>query len=163
MTGSERPSPEPLLKKEASPAALGGENSGNALEASNALNSRVWGDPSRTLEGNSTKRSESVSGNSLEFFQNFFRKVPAVLGASPTAVLRIFLNFGRTKNVVVRIARPTSLAIWHRGRSHRRPNRNKSPNRRHFASLDHKKNMPIFRIAGQHRRIFARTFLLFLL
>ena len=25
MTGSERPSPEPLLKKEASPAVLGGE------------------------------------------------------------------------------------------------------------------------------------------
>ena len=25
MTGSERPSPEPLLKKEASPAELGGE------------------------------------------------------------------------------------------------------------------------------------------
>ena len=30
----------------------------------------------------------------------------------------------------------TSLAIWHRGRSHRRPNRSESPNRRHFASLD---------------------------
>ena len=43
MTGSERPSPEPLLKKEASPAVLGGgENSGNALEPSNALNYRAW-------------------------------------------------------------------------------------------------------------------------
>ena len=38
--------------------------------------------------------------------------------------------------LVARIARPTSLAIWHRGRSHRRPNRSGSPNRRHFASLD---------------------------
>ena len=40
MTSSERPPPEPLLKKEASLAALaqwGGDNSGNALEASNAL------------------------------------------------------------------------------------------------------------------------------
>ena len=64
--------------------------------------------------------------------------------------------------LVVRIARPTSLAIWHRGRSHRRPNRNKSPNRGHFVSLD-LKNMLIFRTAGQHRRIFAGTFLQFLL
>ena len=47
--------------------------------------------------------------------------------------------------LVVRIARPTSLAIWHRGCSHRmfsqrRPNRNGSPNRRHFASLDLKEH-----------------------
>ena len=59
--------------------------------------------------------------------------------------------------LVVRIDRPTSLAIWHRGCSHRRPNRNGSPNRRHFASLD-LKNTPIFRIAGQHRRIFTGFF-----
>ena len=45
MTGSERPSPEPLLKKEVSQPYWGGENSGNALEASNALNYRG---PSRT-------------------------------------------------------------------------------------------------------------------
>ena len=63
MSSSERPSPEPLLKEEASPAVLRGRQySGNALEASNALNYRVWGDPSRTLEGNSRKSSESVSG-----------------------------------------------------------------------------------------------------
>ena len=59
MTGSERPSPEPLLKKEASPAALGGgENSGNALEASNAFNYRVWGIPavlSREIPGNAPR------------------------------------------------------------------------------------------------------------
>ena len=42
MTGSERPSPEPIPKKEASPAVLGGEHSGKALEASNALNYRVF-------------------------------------------------------------------------------------------------------------------------
>ena len=46
--------------------------------------------------------------------------------------------------LVVRIARPTSLAIWHRRRSHRRPNRSGSPNRRHFASLDLKKKTPRF-------------------
>ena len=35
---------------------------------------------------------------------------------------------------MVRIARPTNLlAIWHCGRSHRRPNRSRSPNQRHFA------------------------------
>ena len=65
MSGSERASPEPVLQKEASPAVLGGggeENSGNALEPSNGLNYRVWG-PSRTLEGNSRKSSESVSSS----------------------------------------------------------------------------------------------------
>ena len=51
MTSSERPSPEPILKKEASPAVLGGENSGNTLEASNALNYRVWGIPSPYSRG----------------------------------------------------------------------------------------------------------------
>ena len=43
-------------------------------------------------------------------------------------------------HLVVRIARPASLAIWHLGCSHRRRNRNESPNRRHFASLDLKKH-----------------------
>ena len=52
MTGSERPSPEPLLKKEASPAVLGEEeNSGNALETSIALNYRAWGIPAVLLRG----------------------------------------------------------------------------------------------------------------
>ena len=92
MTGSERPSPEPLLKKEAPPAVLGGENSGNALEASNALNYRVWGIPGRTLEGNSRKRSESVSGVFPESFRNLFRRVPAVLGVWPNKNLRIIVG-----------------------------------------------------------------------
>ena len=77
----------PVLKKEASPAVLGGgENPGNALEASNALNYRVLGHPSRTLEGNSRKRSESVSGSFRNFSgisPEFLRKVPAVLGVWP--------------------------------------------------------------------------------
>ena len=63
MTGSERPSPEPLLKKEASSAALGRREFWiHALEPSNALNYRAWGDPTRTLEGNCRKCSKSVSG-----------------------------------------------------------------------------------------------------
>ena len=60
----------------------GGENSGNALEASNALNCGVWAIPAVLSKG--------IPGNALrafpeeipEFFRNFFRKVPAVLGAS---------------------------------------------------------------------------------
>ena len=81
MASSERPSPEPLLKKEVTPAVLGGENSGNALEVPNALNYGVWGIPAvlSTVEGNSRKRSESVSG----VFPEFFPKVPAVLGLWP--------------------------------------------------------------------------------
>ena len=47
-----------LLKKEAARAVLRGENSGNALEASKALNFRVWGIPavlSRGLPGNALR------------------------------------------------------------------------------------------------------------
>ena len=60
---------------------------------------------------------------------------------------------------MARIARPTSLIFWHRGRSHRRPNRSGSPNRRHFASLDLIKNMPIVSpsqasIAGFSQKLF---------
>ena len=55
--------------------------------------------------------------------------------------------------LVVRIARPTSLAIWHRGCSHRRPNRSGSPNRSHFASLDLKKPSDF-----SHRRPTSQDF-----
>ena len=48
----------------------------NALEAFKCLELQGLGDPSRTLEGNSRKRSESVSEVFPEFFRNFFRKVP---------------------------------------------------------------------------------------
>ena len=63
MTSSERPSLEPILKKEASPAELRGENSGNALEASNALNYRIWGVPTVL----SRRNSQGVSGVFPEF------------------------------------------------------------------------------------------------
>ena len=81
MTGSERPSPEPLLKKEASPAVLAGgrENSGFMLwkPSNHALNHRAWGDPSRTLEGNSSRKALRAFP---DCFWNFLRKVPAVVG-----------------------------------------------------------------------------------
>ena len=57
-------------------------------------------------------------------------------------------------HLVVRSAQTISLAIWHRRQSHRRPSRNKSPNRRPFALLDLEKHTD-FRIAGQHRRSVA--------
>ena len=71
MTGSGRPSPEPLLKKEASPAVLGGgDNSGNALEASNALNYRVWGIPAVLSTG--------IPGNALRAFPGSFRNFSGI-------------------------------------------------------------------------------------
>ena len=53
MTGSESPSPAPLLKKEASPAVPGGERILEMLwrPQMNALNCTVWG----ILEGNSQR------------------------------------------------------------------------------------------------------------
>ena len=62
-------------------------------------------------------------------------------------------------NLVARIARHESLAIWHRGRSHRRPNRSGSPNRRHFASLDLKKH-PDFSHRSPTSQDFRRRFFL---
>ena len=78
MSSSERASLELILKKEASPAVLRGENSEDALEASNALNYRVWEIPAalwRGISGNALRAFPDVSG----VFRNFFRKVPAVL------------------------------------------------------------------------------------
>ena len=54
VTSSERPSPEPLLKKEASPGVLSGREFWiHALEASNALNHRAWGIPAVLSRGKS--------------------------------------------------------------------------------------------------------------
>ena len=68
MTSSERPSSEPLLKKEASPAVPGRDNSESriALEAPNALKHRAWGIPAVLSKGISGKALESVSGVFLE-------------------------------------------------------------------------------------------------
>ena len=63
MTGSERPSPEPLLKKEVPPAVLRGENSRNALEPSNASNYRAWGIPAVLLRGIPGKALRAFPGS----------------------------------------------------------------------------------------------------
>ena len=70
MTSSERPSPEPILKKRGVPSRTGGENSGNALGASNALNYRVWGVPavlSREIPGNALRAFRGLPGIFPEF------------------------------------------------------------------------------------------------
>ena len=77
MTGSERPSPEPLLKKKSRPQPYwGGDNSGNALEASNALNYSVWGILAVLSRG--------ISGETLRAFPGSFRNFPEFLPESPS-------------------------------------------------------------------------------
>ena len=71
MTGSETPSPEPLLKKKKRPQPYwGGENSGNALEASSAFNYRVWGIPAVLSRG--------IPGNALRAFPGSFRNFSGI-------------------------------------------------------------------------------------
>ena len=91
MTSSERPSPEPILNKEASPSRTGrGENSGNALEASNALNYRVWGIPAVL--------SREIPGNALRAFPVSFRNFSEISsgksqpywGYGPLETFRVF-------------------------------------------------------------------------
>ena len=92
MTGSGRPSPEPLLKKEAPPAVLGGHHSGNALEASNALNYRFWGIPAVLSTG--------IPANALRAFPGSFRNFSGISsgkcqpywGYGPTNFLRKMLR-----------------------------------------------------------------------
>ena len=79
MAGSGRPSPEPLLKKRRPQPYWGGEHSGNALEASNALNCRVWAIPAVLSKGIPGNALRAFPG-SFRSFRNFFWQVPAVLG-----------------------------------------------------------------------------------
>ena len=68
MTSTERPSPEPLLTKEKEKRPQpywGRDNSGNALEALNALNYRAWGIPAVLSRG--------IPGNALRTFPGSFR------------------------------------------------------------------------------------------
>ena len=72
------------------------------------------------------------------------------------------LRGGAGINLVVRIARPASLAIWHRWRSRRRPNRSESPIRKRFASLGLKKHADISHrgpTSQDFRREFSAIFL----
>ena len=71
LSASERPSPEPLLKKRRVPSRTGGgENSGNALEASNALNCRAWGIPAVFSRG--------IPGKTLRAFPGSFQKFSGI-------------------------------------------------------------------------------------
>ena len=71
MTGSERPFPEPLLKKRSVPQPYWrGENSGNALEASNAFNYGAWGIPAVL--------SRVIPGNALRAFPGSFRSFSGI-------------------------------------------------------------------------------------
>ena len=70
MTSSERPSPEPILIKEEPQPYWGGDNSGNALEASNALNYRAWGIPAVLSTG--------IPGKALRAFPVSFRKFSGI-------------------------------------------------------------------------------------
>ena len=75
MSSSERPSAEPILKKRGVPSRTAGQ----------IILEMLWkpqmpwglGYPSRTLEGNSRKRSESVSGVFPEFFKEFLPENPS--------------------------------------------------------------------------------------
>ena len=80
MTGSERPSPEPLLKREASPAVLGGVNCGDALEASYALDYRDWGIPAVLSRGIPGYAHECVSGIFPALFPELLPDSPSRTG-----------------------------------------------------------------------------------
>ena len=84
MTSSERPSPEPFLKKSGVPSRTEGERilEMNALDASNASNYRAWGDPSRTLEENS-KSLRAFPGSFRNFSGMSSGKSQPVLGVWP--------------------------------------------------------------------------------
>ena len=72
MTSSERPSLEPILEREASPAVLAGENSGDALEALYALICGAGGVPAAL--------SRRIPGYALRASPGSFR---SFLGVSP--------------------------------------------------------------------------------
>ena len=96
------------------------------------------------------KRQESCLtffGDPFSSFSNHFSYRVKMFSGAISFCRRAVLT------LVVRIARPESLAIWHRGRSHRRPNRSGSPHRRHFASLDLKKHPD-----SSHRRPTSQDF-----
>ena len=84
----------------------------------------------------------------------YWNSVASIHFSPFTCCFRKFFRSSFRKPLVVRIARPTSLAIWHRGRSHCRPNRSGSPNRTHFASLDLKKHPDFLHTSQDFRRLF---------
>ena len=73
--------------------------------------------------------------------------------ANPFTMKYLRARFLTIADLVVCIARLTSLMIWRRGHSHRRPNRSESPNRRHFASFNTKMHAD-----SSHRRPTSQDF-----
>ena len=86
MASSERPSPEPLLKEEASPAVLRGREFWKCSGGLKLLELQALQVPSRTLKGNSRSSSKSVSGVFPEFFAEFLPETPSRTGAWPYGV-----------------------------------------------------------------------------
>ena len=114
--------------------------------------------PKEPTTKNSRAKLSSIH-STLDIRDDIEKRATAVKAHPPMSASRDGTGW-KDSILVARIARPTSLEIWHRKRSHRRPNRSKSPNLKHFASLDLKK-LADFRIAGQRRRIFAGASLQF--
>ena len=81
---SERPSPEPLFWKKRHPQLYwGGENSGNALEPSNALNYRAWGIPAALSRGIPGKALRAFPGSFRNFSGIFSGKSQPYWGCGP--------------------------------------------------------------------------------
>ena len=107
MTGSGRPSPEPLLRKEASPAGLEGENSGNALEPSNALNYRAWGIPAVLSKGMPGKALRAFPGSFRNFSGISSGKSQPYWGYGPQMMIFIDLLVGLFRGAVLNHDRDT--------------------------------------------------------
>ena len=94
MTSSERPSPDPFLKKRRSQLYRGGGNSRNALESSHSLNYRAWripAVPSRGMPGNALR---AFSGNFPEFLPESPSRTGgmAQIGSCDNTLLRTVLR-----------------------------------------------------------------------
>ena len=90
MTGSERPSPEPLLKKEASPAALGGID----------FSGMPW------IVGFGASQPYSRG----EFQEKLRERFRVVLGVWPNELFQNYLR-GYTQNL--KISNQTIFIVWH--------------------------------------------------
>ena len=84
MTGSERPSPEPLLKKEATPAVLGGERILEMLWRPQMPWTVGFGASQPYSRGEFQEKLWELFQGLSGTFPNFLQKVPAVLGVWPT-------------------------------------------------------------------------------
>ena len=89
MTSSERPSPEQLLKKEASPAVLRGRELWKCSGGFKCLEFPGLGGSQPYSRGEFQEKLWECFRGLSGFFRNFLRKVPAVLGVWPNFVFQI--------------------------------------------------------------------------